>query len=207
MNENEPTSKSCSFGAFVFYLLFPSSPSTIFSTIISIIVNPFNACLFFTKSFYVFEIRFIHIIFENLKRLPKTFYSSSTIIFKSFTFCIITSIKNLIPNITKSRCTQSVNSHHIFSQTTARLSISTFKIMSGFCDFLSARTFANPHSYKTNLLSLSIIFSCWIRRNCYQSSKFLPTNIFILNTFWHMRTQNAPYGSTITLKSQSALCM
>ena len=60
-------------------LHFSSRPPTVFFRIISIIINPINRGILFSKLFYMKLIRFIHIISKFFKRLPKTFNSSTAI--------------------------------------------------------------------------------------------------------------------------------
>lgn len=61
-------------------LPFLSSPSAIFSTIISVWVKAFNRNIFLSNLFSVFAIRFVHFFFEILKKLPfwvKTYASTA----------------------------------------------------------------------------------------------------------------------------------
>lgn len=117
-------------------LFAPSSPATVFFTVVSVYIYAINRGLFLSKLFYVRFVTLIHIFFEFFKRIPQTFYSSTSVIFVTTVTCIITSSFQMLPYSVESRVRQSVYrfcvATKIFQKTSARFHTSIFKILSRY---------------------------------------------------------------------------
>lgn len=85
-------------------LLPKTHPSTILFTIMSIRIYSVNAYSSLTRFF----VRFIHILFKFLKRLPQYFYSSTSVTFEAIVFRIFTPLLHSTPYLIKPSSAHSV---------------------------------------------------------------------------------------------------
>lgn len=86
-------------GTAVINLFRISRPSTIFFTIMTIIVNSFNGSVFFPKFFNMLKIRIEHVILKFLNTFPKDFNTSATVTLEPTIFGIIASLLHLIESL------------------------------------------------------------------------------------------------------------
>lgn len=100
-------------------LFFSCSPSAIFFTIMTVIIYAFNSCIKLSVNFDRFFIRRIHIVLELIKGLPKTFYSSSSIKYKTTIPCFTANSINSHPNCIKRSSRKSMTNFYSTSTTTS----------------------------------------------------------------------------------------
>lgn len=63
----------------IVHLLLHSSPSAIFFAVMPVIINPINARVLFSKLFDMLKVRFVHIVSELFKGVPKTLDSATAV--------------------------------------------------------------------------------------------------------------------------------
>ena len=68
------------------------SPLTVLFRVVAVIIYSVDSCIKITVSFLMFQIRFIHIVSKFLKRFPKTFDSTSTVVTISSIVGVIASL-------------------------------------------------------------------------------------------------------------------
>jgi hypothetical protein len=157
----------------VLSLLSNCSPSAVFFTVMTIVINSVNRCITFAKFLYMRLVRFEHIISEFFKGLPKAFDTSPSIIFvsPSHNFIATTvdsyirSVKLLIFTLRKTML-----SSQFFSKATARFG-SPFQVSSLDFNFFSTITYAKPNS-------TTIRASLGQERNNKQSAESFISQIF-----------------------------
>lgn len=146
-------------------------PLAIFFAVIPVVVNTINSCIFFSKFLVVFQIRFIHVILEFLKRLPQTLNSSTTIKIEVFRMFILTSVIHLSPDFVKTRMRHSMcnflSLHKFFFKTPATLASSSNDTTLTYCFHNTTIALKNP-----------VITRIVRETNCSQSSESLSSNIF-----------------------------
>lgn len=165
---------------FIIRLFFGRGPATVFSAIISIIINPVYTCSRFPKILHMFKIRFVHIISKFFKRPPKTFDSSATVSVPPVTFWTCASHFNIYKYLPKSSFTLTMSPEfftdriaYIIKSASTASGVPTCNVISIGHHLISAITFKKPLISESTILP---IFSR-MKANRNKSTKFLARDI------------------------------
>jgi len=172
-------------------LFFQGNPATIFFRVIVKIINSINLRLFFSKFFYMSLVRFVHIVFELIKRVPRTFNSDLSIPNIRYVRRVIATSAYRLINIIKS----------FMGKSMYRFSTLFLKMSATFCMSISQIYSSNKSYLATvaNTFPLNLFISSARFFKNQQMSKPLPNNIY--SVFMHIKAKIRLMTQLLQVKS------
>lgn len=139
-------------------LFLPSCPPAVRFAVRPIVIDALNRCVFLSKLQSMHAIRGVHIVSKCFKRLPKAFYSATTIALEICAIWLITALQNTSVRFVKlvvlgPSMGRICFACDLFLQATARMGVSLSKAISPHNYFVTAVTNAQPFVPSASILA------------------------------------------------------